>query len=520
MGRLDFALLIAIGCCAQTVPTATVSGTVTDAITGIPMAGALVAARWKGGYLNTRTNANGHYLLANVPAGLVEVAAGRKDSHRPVQGRVKLKLVPGGFTIQEFALQAGSTIGGIISDFETGKPLRDCYVAVHQRAFAGGIVGLISDGFGETTRTDAKTGQFEIKDLDPGEYLLTILAFPYNGVNDGRCRGYRYYDNATRRDQATVVTITNPGDIRLNIRVKEAATNSIAGVVSLPASSESSMVRITLRGVDPDGPQSEVVLLQLPGPFRIENLAEGDYSLVITDWWQQPIRVSTENQPIRDVRVHKFVYERRIQIRREDLNELDIVLRPTVPVTVTGTVKAEDGSKLALNTHMTLSPIDAERLPYATALSGPFEITAIPGEYWLRLQPGPLQGYAVTHILAGTEDLLSSPLRVTDKPVSLTFVVSSRLGTVIGTAEGAALVLLFPEPIGPEIDSGWSRMANVDVDESFAFKDLPPGRYRPVILSQQDHLLARDPQFIRKAVDAAHAIEIKAGEITHVTLAR
>jgi hypothetical protein len=112
---------------------------------------------------------------------------------------------------------------------------------------------------------------------------------------------------------------------------------------------------------------------------------------------------------------------------------------------------------------------------------------------------------------------LTIPFRVDDYAAPLTFVVSSRLGTVTGTVDGAGAVYLVPEPIGAQIDS-FQRMAVPDDDGVFTFKDMPPGKYRPVIVSQQDHMVSGDLDFLRKSADAARTIEIKAGEVTHITL--
>jgi hypothetical protein len=150
--------------------------------------------------------------------------------------------------------------------------------------------------------------------------------------------------------------------------------------------------------------------------------------------------------------------------------------------------------------------------------TGPFELTVIPGAYWPRLTGALLPGYAVTHILAGAEDLASSPLNITNKAASLTFVVSPKVGTLTGNAEDAGAVFLFPEPTDAEVDTLMARMAIPEVDGVFTFNDVAPGLYRTVIVPQQDHLVSRDQSFMRKSVDMARPIEIKAGQVTHLTL--
>ena len=520
MRRLKCALLIAITCCAQTVPTATVSGTVTDATTGVPMVGAFVGASWKGGfYSNTRTDSNGHYSLPKLPAATIYIGAVRKGSHRPVPRGVRVNLAPEGLTVQDFALQPASTISGTISDSDTGEPIAACHVTAIRKVTVSGVAGYIRDIPDGSANTN-DMGWFEITDLDAGEYILSLEAGPTDALRGARtCRGPTYYQNSSRRDRASSVTITKPGNTTVNIRLQEPATYSVSGVVSLPDGAQPSMIMISIRGLDPDGPQTgATVLLNRPGAFRALNLAEGEYSLLVTDWRVAPIRVGSDNRANGDGYIRKFIHEQRIRVEDHDIEDMQILLRPTVPATITGTVRIEDGSKLPPGIQMALSPAGGQILDCSMTSTGPFELTAIPGAYWPHLTGALLPGYAVTHILAGAEDLASSPLNITNKAVSLTFVVSPKVGTLTGNAEDAGAVFLFPEPTDAEVDTLMARMAIPEVDGVFTFNDVAPGLYRTVIVPQQDHLVSRDQSFMRKSVDMARPIEIKAGQVTRLTL--
>jgi hypothetical protein len=233
MARLTLSLLITATCWAQPGPSASVSGNVTEVVTGIPMQGAYVQARWKGGlYANARTDSQGHYVLSNLPATTVYVAAVRKGSQRPFPRRIGMNLAPGDFAVQNFALQPASAIVGTISELDTGASVSGCHVSAFRKVTVAGVVGYIMDIPAGTADTDANTGHFEIADLDVGEYVLFVEPGPTNGIKrDRTCQGSAYYENSSRRDTAATIAIAKPGNTTVNIRLKEPATHAISGVV-------------------------------------------------------------------------------------------------------------------------------------------------------------------------------------------------------------------------------------------------------------------------------------------------
>ena len=136
-------------------PPGAVAGIVTDATTGLPIAGATVTSA--AGVATT--GSDGRYRLAGVPAGSLTLAAS-EAAHLSVESTT---VVPaGGTATVDFALpQAATFLTGTVSDALTGQPIGSATVSIP----------------GTNTTTDAQ-GRFRI-DVAPGTYTITVAAGGY-----------------------------------------------------------------------------------------------------------------------------------------------------------------------------------------------------------------------------------------------------------------------------------------------------------------------------------------------------
>jgi hypothetical protein len=134
----------------------TITGTVTDAVTGQPVAGAAVS------YTNgsARTDAGGQYTLAQVPAGQLTLSTSATGYDSQSQ---TVTVTPDSSTTQDFALspQPGS-INGKVTDSSSGQP----------------IVGASVSYSGGTAITDA-SGSFGLSGVSEGSYTVTAAANGY-----------------------------------------------------------------------------------------------------------------------------------------------------------------------------------------------------------------------------------------------------------------------------------------------------------------------------------------------------
>ncbi|MEM7205708.1 MAG: sigma-70 family RNA polymerase sigma factor [Planctomycetota bacterium] len=150
-----------------------VAGTVTDAVTKRPIAGAVVGVGWSQ-ECSATTNARGEYALRGVPR------SGRCQLHARAKGygRTVAELAPGPLRTRtvEFTLVAGRRVRGRIVDPQR-NPVEGAYVAaVGLAPFAGH--GGTGDGAGGDWRAvrSSAAGAFAIADLraDQSHALLVV----------------------------------------------------------------------------------------------------------------------------------------------------------------------------------------------------------------------------------------------------------------------------------------------------------------------------------------------------------
>ena len=143
----------------------TISGTVTDAVTGLPIAGATVSYPPGSGSATTTTASDGTYTLANVAPGTYTVTA--SDTGYVTQSPTNVLVSSGATTTQNFALAPNpGTISGTVTDAVTGIPI------------AGATVSY-PPGTGSATTTTASNGTYTLANVTEGSYQVTASAANY-----------------------------------------------------------------------------------------------------------------------------------------------------------------------------------------------------------------------------------------------------------------------------------------------------------------------------------------------------
>ena len=180
------ALILALFLAQQTVQPperCTLSGTVVDALTGLPLARVEVVAEHVGGHdpgASTTTDANGNFLMIEIEPGQYRLAGKRNgylETHygakRPTGGGSTLTLTKGQkMEDLQLKLTPFGVIAGTIRDSD-GEPMADVTVDIETGArYAAGRRRV--QGY-DTTSTD-DLGQYRIANLEPGQYYVSAVA--------------------------------------------------------------------------------------------------------------------------------------------------------------------------------------------------------------------------------------------------------------------------------------------------------------------------------------------------------
>jgi thermitase len=148
-------------CLNEIVVTGSITGSVTDAQNGVPIAGATVTD----GTRATTTDATGKYTIADLPAGTYQVTAGKSGYH---SSSSTVTVVSGGTAVVNFSLNEvilPGSITGSVTDAEDDLPI---------------VGATVTDGT-RTTITDA-TGKYTIANVPPGGYEVTASKEDYESL--------------------------------------------------------------------------------------------------------------------------------------------------------------------------------------------------------------------------------------------------------------------------------------------------------------------------------------------------
>ncbi len=143
--------------------TGTIQGTVTDASTGSPLAGATVSVTGAA-TLSATTGANGTYAFPNVPPGGVTLSASKAGYTTATATGI---VVAGGVLVFSPALSPAPTTGTLIGTVVD---------AVTNTSLAGAKIEVQGTGLSATTDV---TGRFTLSNVPPGTQVVLISATGY-----------------------------------------------------------------------------------------------------------------------------------------------------------------------------------------------------------------------------------------------------------------------------------------------------------------------------------------------------
>jgi lysophospholipase L1-like esterase len=261
--------------------TGTISGTVTDAVSGSPVEGACVDARASdggSGYGSATTASDGTYTIVGLATGsyVVEFSPCEGSSTNYLTqfyddatdeaSATAVSVTAGGGTVGiDAALQQSATISGTVTDAVTGEPIEG--VCVYADPSDGGS--------GSGAATTASDGTYTIDTgLATGSYVVEFS--PCEGSSSSYST--QFYDGATSESSAKAVNVTAGASTEsIDAALQKAGT--ISGSVS-EAAGGSPLARVCVRAFSSDGTvQSPISVTSSTGTYTVADLPAGSYDV-------------------------------------------------------------------------------------------------------------------------------------------------------------------------------------------------------------------------------------------------
>jgi hypothetical protein len=464
------------------------AGVVLDGATETPLRDVRVEVATGGQFLRTTTDAEGRFLVEDVPPGSHVLRAARAGY---MGARLNGRTLPGNDGIP-LTFVAGQDIEGVLRMYPAaiargrvldarGRPAQGMTVVPFRQAYdASGV--LLRRDFPEALTNDL--GEFRFNDLDPGAYFFRIEPPPL-GLAETSPAVYApvYYPRSVEAARAEPVVLPGGEETRLpDFTLRAEAGGMVRVRVVLPPGIErppSAAVNVrrtgeraaTRTGVLTVGLEGEIGPLPL-GSWEIDVLHRQGRGSASVDVAGTDVDVEIRIVPNADVRGRALV-------------EGDSP-RPV------------SGVRVALTDPLSPLPLAREA---STSEDGTFTLGGIgAGTHRIRVVGVP-PGLYVREVVSGERDVLRDGLVAEGRPVDLGVALGEDAGRVAGTVVDsedrpvpAAVVVLAPADADLRHRS---RSVTALADGTFAFVNVVPGDYAMYAWLELDGAAYLDEAFMR-----------------------
>ena len=478
---------------AQTTKsTARIRGRVVAAATGRAVRNATV---WVGALGNTdirktvRTDANGQYELADLPAGRYSFTASHPayltqnfDQPRPL-ARYRLLELAEGEQLDgiDFSLHRGGVITGIISD-ESGDPLPDVRVTAVRELHGPFGRTLFPAQTPMVIPTDDQ-GRYRVFGLIPGTYLITATA----AQTEDSALGYgrTFFPGTMNEAEAQILRVDLGSDTVADFSMIPARLAHVAGVVRDSRGSPVSSGRITMTTSLGANDMVGMASLDNRGAFSFDRVLPGRYLLHVRPRGGEPRLVPANGEWA----------TMPVIVTGDDISNL--VVTTSSGFVVSGHVRFEGSvaPPSATGLRFVTGEIDQslQRMAYSSMArnngvadaAGRFRIVGVSGKVRVTTG-GPLPtGWFFKRALLNGTDVTNSGFEVDRDVDGIEVVLTDRATTVTGTVRNAQrtvvndyIVAFFPVGQFQQLERAQrQRTIRPDPDGIYRIRNLPPGDY-------------------------------------------
>jgi len=488
----------------QSVETVSLSGTVVNAVTGMPIRNAQVSVSSGDA---TTTDAGGAFRFQGLAPGDYFVSAGKTGFTVAEQLNVSLRKSQDRFVIP---LSPLASIRGRVTD-EDGESVPGVTI----QAFEAGASNEHPQGeLAGTAMTDDR-GEFRIPLLPPGKFFVLASGQEAQHVYYGSAKPVHgtqeafapvYFGGSRDASGAMAVELRAGIDARADIGVTMGVGHTVSGRIGNLVTGRVADLQLCSSDTDTGANRNSVELAS--GRFDITGILDGRYRLRA---WQR----SNDNEVLYG--------DQEVVVSGRNVEGIALTLG--AGSTLRGKVRVEgpqDGSKLEVMVRLraqTVFPSAFQDVSQraGSALAGEtIKVPGvIPGRYWISFD---VEGGAyVSAARAGETDLLATGELVFESGAApeLEVVLRTDVGQVSGTIappDTDAAILLVPESC--------NRLPSWGVAQAGAFtvSGLAPGGYRIYAWKQPAKMDYTSHQVLCQLTQGGTPVEVRAGEVTKVQI--
>ena len=506
-----------------------ISGTVVDALSGLPLAHAQVSVNAQAASDSTQvltTGNDGRFVFENLAAGQYALSARRKGYAEQLYKQheffaTAIIVAPGLVTSDlRFELRPDASVSGQVFD-EMNEPVRHAQVMLLRQGLRFGRRTTWREG---EVATDDQ-GRYHFVHLAPGTYFLSVTAQPWYAQHVASQRVERlvpssghittgeitsgeaaldvvypltFFPNGTDISAAAPITL-HAGDIAtaditvhptpaLHLTFRSSSSND---------SPQLSVQRVTQHIADGVEQGLPVEMTQVaPDTFEVVGLPPGRLNLGL---------VSSKG-------TETMMFSQTVQLAGDsEISAADL----SVSATISGIIQMDDGSALSQRAYLRFHSVTTgATFEVQSEPNGEFQAQGIaPGIYGVTvLQPG---ASAVKSMSATGANVSGRTVEiVSGQDVRLTLVVSKGSAIVTGLAlkdgkpaDGVMIVLV---PQNPEHNLVLFRRDQSDSDGSFNLLGILPGKYTIVAIENGWDLEWLSPRVLQKYLSGGEKLQINA----------
>jgi hypothetical protein len=451
----------------------------------------------------TNTDRDGRYTFANLTPGTYTVRVQKEGyfgkpeaGNYPPTAATSVSVAAKETKDGNVSMIPGGLIGGRVFD-ANGQLLPNAIVNALKVTYPLGNAVLS----GQTNKGTDDRGEFRLFWVPPGDYYLTAeapRAAPTPGAGPAGQGNKTFYPGVNDVSQAKTVGIKGGEELLgMDIGIRTASTFKVSGQVSslippppsqlgTPAVNSAVLVLLSPDANVPDDTKQvgTVPLVPTSGKFEVPNILPGTYDLFARV--PDPAAQAAGGVPQAWGRA-------RIEVRDTDVNNVSIMITPSVEVT--GSVTAA-GGRMPPSLRIQLMPDEASaaKTPAYQQVSsrsapvtagGAFSVPAVPeGRFRVGSVAGLPQDMYLADVREGAQSVFDAGFDVNTKTSPLEIVLGTGAGTVSGIVQdgptkavsGATVVLV------PETRRRSNRALYVvggsDASGRFTLRGVAPGDYK------------------------------------------